>query len=90
MEGQILTGEVLQSTSIADNLNMYKTVSVDKKKPSRFVAIEWDLTGVVPSNISPQQAASIPIPFATAVCATLRRGHCMMLTSAILGSGTIL
>lgn len=34
---------------------------------SRFIAAEWDITGVVPSNVSPQQAASIPIPFVTAV-----------------------
>lgn len=34
---------------------------------AQFVTVQWDLTGLVPKNITPQQAASIPIPFATAV-----------------------
>lgn len=32
-----------------------------------YLTIDWDLTGVVPKNLSAEQAASIPIPFATAV-----------------------
>lgn len=34
---------------------------------AEYVTIDWDLTGVVPKNLSAEQAASIPIPFATAV-----------------------
>ena len=41
----------------------------------RFVPIDWDLTSIVPPNISPDEAASIPIPFLTAVqCLYLRLG----------------
>ena len=34
---------------------------------AEYVTTEWDITGVVPSNITALQAASIPIPYATAV-----------------------
>lgn len=39
----------------------------------RYVPVEWDLSSVLPSNINPQQAASIPIPFATAMQALFLR-----------------
>lgn len=34
---------------------------------AEYVAVEWDLTSVVPPNVTPQEAASMPIPFLTAV-----------------------
>jgi len=34
---------------------------------AEYVTVDWDLTGPVPKNIKAEQAASIPIPFATAV-----------------------
>lgn len=34
---------------------------------AEYVTVPWDLTGLVPKNITPEQAAGIPIPFATVV-----------------------
>jgi len=34
---------------------------------AEYIAVEWDLTGLVPENVSSEQAASIPIPYATAI-----------------------
>lgn len=34
---------------------------------SRYLAVEWDLSSVVPKNVTPEEAASIPIPLMTAV-----------------------
>ena len=36
---------------------------------AEYAAAEWDLTSLVPGNITPEQAASIPIPYLTAVSA---------------------
>ena len=33
----------------------------------RYIPVEWDISSVVPSNISAEEAASIPIPFLTVV-----------------------
>jgi len=40
---------------------------IQKGSFAEYITTPWDITGVVPSNIRPEQAASIPIPFATAV-----------------------
>ena len=41
----------------------------------RFIPADWDLTSVVPPNITVDEAASIPIPFMTSVqCLYLRLG----------------
>ena len=34
---------------------------------AEYVTVAWDVSSVVASNLPPQQAASIPIPFVTAV-----------------------
>ncbi|KLO04399.1 GroES-like protein [Schizopora paradoxa] len=34
---------------------------------AEYVAVDWDLSSVVPSNVTPQEASSIPIPFLTSV-----------------------
>ena len=34
---------------------------------AEYVTVAWDVSSVVASNLTPQQAASIPIPFGTAV-----------------------
>ena len=43
------------------------SVSKDKGAFAEYVTTEWDLSGVVPDNVTPEEAAGIPIPFATAV-----------------------
>jgi NADPH:quinone reductase-like Zn-dependent oxidoreductase len=43
------------------------STGVQKGAFAEYVTIAWDLTGIVPDNLSPAQAASIPIPFGTAV-----------------------
>lgn len=43
------------------------STSTQKGAFAEYVTVPWDLTGVVPRNLSSEQAASIPIPFATAV-----------------------
>lgn len=35
--------------------------------------MEWDLSSIVPDNVTPEEAASIPIPFLTAVQALYLR-----------------
>jgi len=40
---------------------------------AEYVTVEWDTSGLVPPNITPQMAASIPIPFCTAVQALYLR-----------------
>jgi len=40
---------------------------VQKGAFAEYVTIDWDLTGAVPENVKAEQAASIPIPFATVV-----------------------
>jgi len=44
-----------------------RSTGVQKGAFAQFVTIEWDLTGLLPNNISSEQGASIPAPFATAV-----------------------
>ena len=34
---------------------------------AEYVTVAWDTSSIVASNLTPQQAASIPIPFVTAV-----------------------
>ena len=43
------------------------SVSKDKGAFAEYATTEWDLSGVVPDNVTPEEAAGIPIPFATAV-----------------------
>jgi NADPH:quinone reductase-like Zn-dependent oxidoreductase len=38
---------------------------------AEYLTIDWDLTAIVPKNISAEQAASIPIPYATTVSTLL-------------------
>jgi len=40
---------------------------VSKGAFAEYIAVPWDLTGLVPEQVSVEQAASIPAPFATAV-----------------------
>jgi len=40
---------------------------------AEYIAVDWDLTGLVPENVTAEQAASIPIPYATAVQALFMR-----------------
>ncbi|KAF8527063.1 hypothetical protein JB92DRAFT_2699590, partial [Gautieria morchelliformis] len=61
-EDQVMMGEV--SCDIIYLLSPTHQFSSDF---NRFVTTEWDLSSVVPQNITPQQAASLPIPILTAV-----------------------
>jgi NADPH:quinone reductase-like Zn-dependent oxidoreductase len=38
---------------------------------AEYIAVEWDLTGLVPENVSPEQAASIAAPYASAVSSSI-------------------
>ena len=44
---------------------------ISKGAFAEYIAVEWDLTGLVPENVSAEQAASIGIPYATAVSTSL-------------------
>jgi len=41
--------------------------SNEKGAFAEYVPVEWDLSSVVPENVTPEEAASLPIPFLTAV-----------------------
>lgn len=44
----------------------FPSTGVQRGAFAEYIAIEYDMAGLVPDNITPQQAASIPIPFGTA------------------------
>ncbi|KZT35204.1 NAD(P)-binding protein [Sistotremastrum suecicum HHB10207 ss-3] len=59
-EGEVRKGEIRW-------LYVRSCASQENGAFAEFVTSPWDTTSLVPPNITPQEAASIPIPFGTAV-----------------------